>query len=106
FTARNKATAELEKLADLAEPALRKVLAGQPPLEVRRRAALLLARLQEPITSAELLRSLRALEVLEHLGTKPARELLATLAEGGPEARLTQEAQAAMKRLAKRPLSP
>src|SRR5207247_1316067 len=37
FTTRQKAVKELEKAGELAEPALRKALAGELPLEVRRR---------------------------------------------------------------------
>jgi hypothetical protein len=44
----------------------------------------------------------RAIEVLEHIGTPDANELLQTLATGAPEARLTQEAKASLERLAKR----
>ncbi len=47
---------------------------------------------------------LRALEVLEHIGTAEARSLLEDLAKGVPEARLTREAKASLTRLAKRPV--
>src|SRR5262249_14954338 len=49
--------------------------------------------------SGELLRSLRALEVLEDIGTPPAQQVLQTLAEGFPEARITWEAKASLSRL-------
>src|SRR5262249_62047261 len=42
FAVRQKAEAELEKLGELTEPALRKALQGQPSLELRRRAEKLL----------------------------------------------------------------
>ena len=45
---------------------------------------------------------LRAVEVLERIGTPEARQVLAKLADGAPEARLTQEAKASLQRLAKR----
>jgi hypothetical protein len=41
----------------------------------------------------------RALEALELAGTEDARQLLAVLARGAPEARLTQEATATLQRL-------
>jgi len=41
FTARDAAGRELEQLAERAEPALRKLLAGQPSPEARRRAEML-----------------------------------------------------------------
>jgi hypothetical protein len=47
-------------------------------------------------------RGLRAVEVLEHIGTPEARRVLATPAEGAVEARLTKDAKAALERLAKR----
>jgi WD40 repeat protein len=45
------------------------------------------------------LQVVRAIEVLERAGTPGARQALQSLAEGEPSARLTQEAQAALKRL-------
>jgi hypothetical protein len=40
--------------------------------------------------------------VLEDVGTAPARRILEALAGGEPEARLTREAKAALRRLAGR----
>jgi RNA polymerase sigma factor (sigma-70 family) len=102
FAVREKAQEELTELGDLAEPALRKTLEGKPALEVRRRVQALLERLHAPVTKPELLRSLRAVAVLEDIGTAPARGLLEELARGAPEARLTREAKAALRRLALR----
>jgi hypothetical protein len=45
------------------------------------------------------LRQLRALEVLERIGTLEARALLAKLAMGGEGAALTEHAKAALARL-------
>jgi hypothetical protein len=47
----------------------------------------------------DVLRSVRAAEVLERIGTPEARRLLGQLATGAAEARLTREAKAALKRL-------
>ena len=58
-------------------------------------------KLQEPITAPATLRSLRSIEVLENIGTLEARQVLETLSKGAAEARLTQEAEASLKRLAK-----
>jgi hypothetical protein len=100
FETRSKAAAELEKLEERAEPALRRALRERPSsLEMRRRIETLLQRLDGPITSGETLRRLRAVEVLEHIGSPEARRVLRTLAEGAPEAILTREAKAALDRL-------
>jgi predicted NACHT family NTPase len=97
FAVRQKATEDLIKVGSLAEPGLREALQGSPSLEVRRRLEGLLDRLAK-----EQLREVRALEVLEYLGTPEAQQLLTRLAEGAPEARLTREAKAALKRLQRR----
>jgi hypothetical protein len=98
FEVRKRAADELEKLADLAEPALRQALDRRPPLEVRRRIEKLLAQIEGPVTEPEQLRVLRAIEALERIGTAEARQVLEALAKGAPEARLTREAQAALER--------
>jgi hypothetical protein len=51
------------------------------------------------IRSPETLRQLRAVQALEHIGSSEARQVLAVLARGAPEARLTHEANAALTRL-------
>jgi hypothetical protein len=51
-------------------------------------------------------RCLRAVAVLEDLGTPAARELLEGLAAGAPEARLTREAKASLRRLGRRMTPP
>jgi uncharacterized membrane protein YphA (DoxX/SURF4 family) len=98
FTSRESAARELEGLGELAEPALRKALAGRPTLEVRRRVERLLDRLVVP-PSGDALRALRAVEVLEMVGTEEARRVLREAARGAPEARLTREAKASLGRL-------
>jgi hypothetical protein len=52
--------------------------------------------------SPALLRGLRAIAVLEQIGTPEAKQLLLNLAAGAPEARLTREAKAALGRLVRR----
>jgi WD40 repeat protein len=102
FAVREQATEELEKLGHLARPALRKALEVAPPLEVRQRVERLLRKLEGPVTSPDLLRGLRAIETLEQIDTREARQLLAALAKGAPEARLTQEAKTSLERVVKR----
>jgi RNA polymerase sigma factor (sigma-70 family) len=102
FAARQKATGELEKLGELVEPELRAALAKARSVEMRQRLERLLKRLDEKALPGELLRDIRAVEVLERLGTAEARGLLRDLAGGAPAARLTREAQAALQRLEQR----
>ncbi len=99
FSVREKATKELEFLGDGTGPVLRKALAKQFNLEPRRRLELLLAKL-DPLSPQSLRRS-RAITVLEHIGAPEVRKVLQILAKGAPQARLTKEAQAAVRRLAK-----
>jgi WD40 repeat protein len=101
FAARKKAYQRLQRLHEQAAPALRKALDGKPSAEVAKQARRLLEELEEPVTDPEQLRQLRAVEVLERLGTPAAREILETLAKGDPKARVTQEAKASLERLAK-----
>jgi WD40 repeat protein len=101
FPVREKAARNLEQLGQAAEPALRKVLQGSPSAEVRRRAEQLVDKLKATGPALALLRPLRALEVLEHTPTAEARQVLAALAKGKPDAQLTQEAKAALRRLAR-----
>lgn len=100
FAARQQAARELERLGGLAEPALRQALDGRPSAEVRRQAERLLANLGGPVRSPEVLRGLRAVEVLEHIGTVEARRELERLAREAPAGRLRKEARAAVGRLA------
>jgi WD40 repeat protein len=101
FAVRQKATKELEGLTDQAELALRQKLTKKVPLEARKRLEQLLAKLETP--SGEQLRGLWAIEVLEHIATKEAKQVLSTLAEGASTSRLTQDARAAIRRLEGRP---
>jgi RNA polymerase sigma factor (sigma-70 family) len=99
FEVRRRAQSDLEGLGELAEPALRKALAGDPSLEVRQRVERLLDNLSGQVPQAGQLRELRAVELLELTGSSEARQLLQALAEGAPEARLTREARSAIRRL-------
>ncbi len=100
FAVREKASQELEWLGELAEQSLRKALAAKPTLEARTRLEKALQKL-DPVTSTKRLQFLRAVEVLEHIGTPEAQQILESLAKGAPDARLTQEAKASLDRLQK-----
>jgi hypothetical protein len=99
FPTRDRAARELERLGLAAAPALREALANRPSAEVRRQAERLLDLVREPSRSPRTHRALRAVEVLERVGTAEARAVLEELSKGTPDASPTQEATAALRRL-------
>ncbi len=102
FPRREAASRELEKLGELGDPALRRALAANPSPEARRRLERLRQAIEAEAPSSEWLRGVRVLQVLEGIGTPEARRVLAGLAGGLAEARLTREAQASLRRLERR----
>jgi RNA polymerase sigma factor (sigma-70 family) len=102
FTSREEASRELESLDELAAPALREAQ-KHPSAEVRRRAKQLLSNVRD--LGPGQVQKLRAVEVLEQIGTPPAQRILESIAKGAPAGRLTQEAKASLERLARRPSS-
>lgn len=102
YAQRQRAEKELAGLGEAIVPALERFLAGKLSAEARTRAEGLYRRVRAGTASGERLRELRAVEVLEAVGTAPAQELLRQLAGGAPGARLTREASAAVQRLALR----
>ena len=95
---RQKAQAELEALGELAVPLLERMLDDKPSVEMRRRIEAVLQKVETGPSPPACLRPLRALMVLEMLGTADARALVKELAAGEPDAWLTVEAQAAWRR--------
>lgn len=106
FARRQRASAELAKLGESVAPALRKALTEKPSLEMRRRIEALLEAIDARPLSAEGLRTIRALQVLETIGTVQARRILEGLARGATEATLTHEAKAVLQRLNRRNAPP
>jgi WD40 repeat protein len=100
FAVREKAFEQLDNLGSAAVPALRQALEQNPSAEVRRRVETLLSRSPGLVRSPEVLRRLRAIQVVERLASKDARRLLAELAKGEAHAAETQEATMALERLA------
>jgi RNA polymerase sigma factor (sigma-70 family) len=100
YAVRTQARRELEKLDAVAEPAMRQARAKTISAEVRRALDEMLtaveAHRQRP--AGEVLRGLRAVEVLEQIGTTGARQLLRAWADGAPGAALTQQARVALDR--------
>jgi len=97
FVVREAACKELRSYGTMIQPVLRQALTAKPPAEATRRLESLLADLRR--LNPEELRTLRAIQVLERIGSPEARQVLATLAEGAPLARPTVDAKAALERL-------
>ncbi|MBL8797042.1 MAG: sigma-70 family RNA polymerase sigma factor [Planctomycetia bacterium] len=96
---RQEAAASLEKLGELAEPAVVRALEEKPGLEARQRLEQVRDKLLLGTPRPETVQGLRTLEVLERIATPEARAAIQKLAEGASGARLTREAQATLKRL-------
>jgi hypothetical protein len=103
FVTRQAAAKELARLGMSAESALQAALRTNVSLEVRRRIEGLLENLEAVPLPAEEVRSLRAVQVLEMVGTPDAVQVLKRLARGAADALLTREAQASVQRLARKP---
>ncbi len=102
FAVREEAARKLRQQGAQAVTALKQALKAATSLEVRRRIEDLLSAVDSRVWTGEELRLLRAVHVLEMLGTKEAREHLMRLAAGAADAPLTSEATAALKRLDRR----
>jgi RNA polymerase sigma factor (sigma-70 family) len=101
FTRREAATKQLTELGELADGTLRKALTQSQSLEARRRIEALLA-LPPLARTNEARRGLRAIRVLERIGTPEAKQALETLTHGAAESKITHEAKVALDRLTKR----
>ncbi|HYV38778.1 MAG TPA: WD40 repeat domain-containing protein [Gemmataceae bacterium] len=103
YQTREAAFGALKKLGSAIETELRLALADDKTSpEVRKRLQKLLDSLDKRPASSEELRYVRALQVLERIGTTEARAVLTALAGGAPGSWLTQQAQLAVKRLESR----
>jgi hypothetical protein len=100
FRKREKAARSLAALGERVHDYLTRALATNPGPEVRERLERLLAEDERP--TPDLLRRLRAIEVVEIIATAEATQLLATGAGGASGALFTTEAAAAAKRVAER----
>jgi hypothetical protein len=98
FKVRDTATKDLQKLDEQIVLALDKALAANPSLESKQRLEGLRGKLTGIVLQGERLRAYRAIEVLERIGTREARQVLQELAKGAPGALITTSAQAALKR--------
>jgi RNA polymerase sigma factor (sigma-70 family) len=98
FKIRDKAQTDLLDLGDVVVPYLEKALARNNPLETQRRLEKIHNKLTNPALTGDRLRSARAIEVLERIGSEDARRLLQVLADGAPGASLTTQARASLRR--------
>jgi RNA polymerase sigma factor (sigma-70 family) len=103
FAARESAARELRAVGEEAEPALRRALKEAPSAEARKRLdALLAGPPTGDVPPPEVLRHLRAVQVLEQVGSREAGLVLDTLAGGAPVAPATRAAHAALERLGRK----
>jgi WD40 repeat protein len=98
YADRESASRELAELGESAFDALQKALRADPSPEQRRRIEDLL-NAAPVVRSSTTMRCLRAIEVLEYIGTAEAMEVIEILSRGAPEARLSKEARASLARL-------
>jgi WD40 repeat protein len=101
FVVRQTADKELEKTGESAMEAIQKALQDNLPLETRRRLERLLSKVESypEVPSGETLRTLRAILVLERIGSAEAKSVLETISSGAAGARITEEAKGALERL-------
>jgi WD40 repeat protein len=107
YRLREAASAELQALrdADETKAILRRALVDKPSPEASRRIERLLLK-PAILLPGDTLRAVRAVEILERIGTAEAKRLLKLLAEGARDSRLTQEAMASLQRLDGKPTNP
>ncbi len=98
FETREAASRDLSRLGEAVEPELRAVMDGSRSAEARRRCEPLLDAIRKGTLDADGLRGLRAVGVLERLGSADARGVLKALADGAP-GRLSREAKLSLDRL-------
>jgi hypothetical protein len=103
FEVRSNATKELGAGGKGTLAAVQKTLADKPSLEMRRRLEQIEQKLTERLgaatVSAEDLRALRAVQILERIGTREAAKALEQLARRAEDDPLGDDARAALKRL-------
>ncbi|MBY0231810.1 MAG: PQQ-like beta-propeller repeat protein [Gemmataceae bacterium] len=97
YKERTAAEAELARHREACEGPMRAAIEGAT-IETRMRLERVLKPLDGRTSDPAWLRQVRAVEVLERLGTKEARTVLERLSKGAPGAALTEEAKAALGR--------
>jgi hypothetical protein len=100
FQTRQHATRELALLGERVQKDLQAALKATSSLEERQRLDLLLKKIDTSLPPPY--RDLRAVQALETLASADAEKLLGNIAAGDPDAPRTQEANLALKRMARR----
>jgi len=93
FADREKATNELRSFGDMILPQLHAARKKTTDAELRERLDRIIQELGQSAIANSQLQQVRALEVLETIGTKEAKQVLEKLARGEASARLTREAK-------------
>jgi hypothetical protein len=101
LTVRQTAAREMEKAGEQAISPIQTELQKQPHLETRRRLEQILKAIFDN-PSPNTVRTIRAIMVLERIGSSEAQSVLESLARGAPGARETEEAKASLERLTTR----
>lgn len=102
FRVRDAAQRELSKRGEPIVPLLQKRLTKERDAEIKERLQKIIENPIDPILptpSPELLRSLRAVEILERIGLPAAKAQIQRLAKGADGDPLTMEAQSALRRM-------
>jgi hypothetical protein len=102
FQTRDRASRELGRIGHVARPPLERALAKDPSVEAKRRLQDLLDRLRGTAAAYEL-RQMRIIDVLEHINTAAARDLLKQMADGRYDPAYADEAKEALRRMSDKP---
>ncbi len=98
FAERERATHELEEAGDRVAPTLGRFLATRPSVEARARAERILETMRGHAAAGQAVQCLRAIEVLEWIGSLRARALVEKLATGAEGVSWTEAARRSLKR--------
>jgi len=99
FTVRQRATKELKNAGEQVKAPIAKAMQSNPSLEACRRLESILDAIASAVPGPATLQAVRAITVLEKIGSTEARQVLETLSKGAPGARETLEAQQALAKL-------
>jgi WD40 repeat protein len=102
YKVREAAEKQLLELRELVAAELHAVIGSSESAEQQERANTLIGKLTAAETNPERMRHLRAIEILERIGTAEAKKVLDRLATGAAESTITREAKRAAARIDQR----